>query len=294
MGIYSRDYIRDDPPGRGWENRTSGWSAVTWIIVINAAAYLLQMLGGVRFEAWFMLDPEAVLHGQVWRLTTYDFLHDRFGIWHILFNMYILYITGRDLEARRGSREFVAFYLVAGVISGAIFCLWSIFLGHVSPAIGASGAVSAVMIVYALTHPHEVWRIWGILPIPVWVIAALTVILDLHPMLLQLSGEAFDDGVAHSAHIGGIVFGALYQRNNWRISGWQPRASGGRSRFRNPFKRSPRLKVHQPTSQADSRFDVRVDELLDKVAKQGEASLTPEERSVLIEASRRARDRMPK
>lgn len=292
MGISNRDYYRDDgfrPRSMGRPGRGSSLSAVGWIITITAAVYVLQLIAGDRSFEFFDLDPRAVAHGQLWRLVTYDFLHDRDSVWHVVFNMLILYMTGQDLEARRGSREFTAFYLLAGVISGIAFVVWSYALGPFPPAIGASGAVSAVMIVYAITYPHEIWRIWGILPVPVWAVAALVVILDLHPMLLQLGGQDVDDGVAHAAHIGGILFGVLYQRQNWWLTNWAP--ATGLPSFKKMFRRKPKLRVHRPAAE-EPDFSSQVDALLDKIARQGEASLTTEERSVLMEASRRARERM--
>jgi hypothetical protein len=147
------------------------------------------------------------------------------------------------------------------------------------------------MIVYALTYPRQIWYFFGVIPIPIWVIAGLTVIFDLHPMLLELSGERVADGIAHSAHMGGIVFGALYWKQNWRVTSWLPAGRlGGGKRW---FQRRPQLKIHRESAPVhDARFDRRVDELLEKVAREGEASLTDEERSILIEASRRARNRM--
>lgn len=292
MGLESRDYYRSEPPGGAWDaGSSSGFSAVTWLIIITGGVYIVQLLLGEGFTAWFDLDPAAVWHGELWRLCTYDFLHSRESPWHILWNMYILYVTGREFEQRRGSRELVAFYLLAGVLSGVLFVLWSLGLGHVSPAIGASGAVVAVMIVYALTYPRQIWYFFGVIPVPIWVIAGLTVILDLHPMLLELSGERVADGIAHSAHMGGILFGALYWKKNWRVTNWLPAARPGSGR--RWFERRPRLKIHRESTPVhDDRFDRRVDELLNKVAREGEASLTDEERSILIEASRRARNRM--
>lgn len=292
MGLETRDYYRSEPPTDAWDTGPSGgFSAVTWLIIITGGVYIMQLLLGEGFTAWLDLDPAAVLHGELWRLCTYDFLHSRESPWHILWNMYILYVTGRNFEQRRGAREFVAFYLLAGVLSGVLFVLWSLGLGHVNPAIGASGAVVAVMIVYALTYPRQIWYFFGVIPIPIWVIAGLTVIFDLHPMLLELSGEHVADGVAHSAHMGGIVFGALYWKQNWRVTAWLP--SAGRRGWKQWFQRRPRLKIHRESEPVrDGRFDRRVDELLDKVAREGEASLTAEERSILIEASRRARNRL--
>src|SRR5690606_3637512 len=106
------------------------------------------------------------------------------------------------------------------------------------------------------------------------------------PMLT--SSQPFGMAVAHSAHLGGIVFGVLYHVFGWNLTAGR---FGSLPDFRKMLRRKPNLKVHQPPPD-DSRFDSRVDALLEKVAQQGEASLTDEERSVLIEASRRARERM--
>src|SRR5690606_2354324 len=108
-------------------------------------------------ERWFALIPEAVLHGQIWRLTTYDFLHDTGEIWHLVFNMWLLWLAGRRVQDKYGSAEFLAFYLVAGILSGAFFMFWGMLTHSPGIAIGASGAAVAVMIVYAMNWPHEKW-----------------------------------------------------------------------------------------------------------------------------------------
>ena len=127
------------------------------------------------------------------------------------------------------------------------------------------------------------------------------IVVDSLPLLMELAGRGDpNDRVSHSGHIGGIVLGILYQLNGWRILNWLP-GVGGLSQLRRKLRRQPPLRVHRPP-EAESEpgpdlgrdFDRRVDELLDKVAQHGQASLTPEERTVLMEASRRARDRLAK
>jgi membrane associated rhomboid family serine protease len=310
MGIQYRDYMRDDASRRfgyaGWQGR----SMVQTLIIVNAVVFVLQTVVtypvevpeyGVIYESylesWFALDPGKVLQGEIWRLTTYDFLHHTGGIWHILLNMLVLWMAGRDLEAVYGPREFLAFYLTAGVVSGIGFMLWGLYFGNLTPAIGASGAVTATMVVYAVKWPDRTWMIMGILPVPAWALAVFSALSDLHPMLLELGRRGdFRDGIAHSAHLAGMAFGLLYAQRNWHISGWVDLLP----RF-NWLKRRPKVRLHRPPADdlpprrepvaAPSRarkeeVSERVDELLGKIAEQGEASLTDEERAFLADASR--------
>ncbi|REJ74356.1 MAG: rhomboid family intramembrane serine protease [Planctomycetota bacterium] len=287
MGIYNRDYLRDEysPHSSG----SGGRSMVATLIIVNVAVFVLQLITVQHgfIERWFQLGPQQVLNGQIWRLSTYDFLHDPTSIWHLLFNMWIFYLAGRKVEGFYGPRELLFFYLTAGIVSGVVFVGWALFLNSVAPAIGASGAVAAVMILYALNWPNEVWMIFGIIPIRVIWIAIITAALDLHPMLLQLGGADFSDGVAHSAHVGGMLFALVYQRRNWRIEHWLGwfRSGDWKRRLRPKAK----LRVYQPETPVD--LESRVDELLQKVAEQGEQSLTDAERAELVEASRRYRNR---
>lgn len=295
MGIENREYFRDDRPSYTWEQGGrggGGMSAVTWVIVITVGCYLVQLALGGRIEDLFMLWPERVRAGAVWQLITYAFLHDPHSPWHILFNMYILHMTAKDFEARRGSAEFVAFYLVSAFLAGIAVFVWDVLLGIRNPALGASGAVAALLMVYAFTYPHAEVRIFGVLPMKMMTFAVLIILFDSLPMLAQLAQADYKDSIAHSAHLGGIIVGILYQRNDWRVLGWIPR--GSTRRTKRWFQRSPQLKVHQPPeSEAEPipGFEQRVDALLEKVAREGESSLTADERNLLMEASRRARER---
>jgi membrane associated rhomboid family serine protease len=300
MGIENRDYYRDEnTPGYTWEDRRGGnsWSAVTWIIVITIGCFVVQLIAGRPFTERLLLDPAAVRHGAVWQLLTYAFLHDPRNIWHIVFNMWILHMSGRDFEARRGSAEFIAFYLFAAIVSGLGVFVWESTVGDGSPTLGASGAVSALLMVFAFTYPHAEIRIFGVLPMKMLTFAILIILFDSLPLLAQLSGrtEMGRDHISHSAHLAGIVLGILYQRNNWRVLNWLP--FGGKLDWKRLTRRRPSLKVHRPEEPEpvpEEGFEQRVDELLDKVAREGEASLTADERRVLVEASRRARSKLSK
>lgn len=288
MGISDRDYVRHE---RRSTNPIGDWDVITWLICINVAVYVTQFFSGIT--EWFRLDPQKVIHGQIWRLTTYDFLHSQGSVWHIVMNMYILFMTGRRLLGQYTSREFLLFYLSAGVLSGIGFVIWQLALRQNVPAIGASGAVAAVMVLYAMHWPRDVWMIFGIIPVPVMVLVILMLVLDLHPILMELGMGAPSDGVAHIAHLGGMAFAFLYDRLNWRLEGLAD--SLNPQRLRRIFRPRPKLKVHRPSDPAipiDPRdLQTKVDELLEKIHLEGEQSLTEADREVLNTASRILRKR---
>jgi membrane associated rhomboid family serine protease len=249
------------------------------------------MLTGIT--EWLQLSPSAVVRGQVWRFFTYDFLHGEQDPWHIIFNMFILYMTGKKLLTYYSQREFLTFYLTAGALSGLAFVIWQLMRGDRAGAVGASGAVSAAMMLYALHWPREIWLIFGIIPIPVIVIVILKIALDLHPMLGQLSGKLAPDGVAHSAHLGGMAFAFLYYQMNWRLEGLLDFFRLGKLRLR--WRPRTKLKVHRPTEPSASMdpaaLQEEVDRLLEKIHLEGEQSLSDAERDVLNTASRILRNR---
>src|SRR5262245_17561183 len=180
-------------------------------------------------QQWCELDPrKTVSQGQVWRLVTCAFCHDRHSPWHILLNMVLLYWFGTRLENMYGSREFLLFYLMAALCGSIAYVALAYYTGSSVPAIGASGAVMGVMMLYAIYYPFETVLLFWILPIPIWALLSLYVIFDLHPVLLALaSGQQVFTGVAHAGHLGGLAFGFLYYKSGVRLE--------------TPFERAPKL-----------------------------------------------------
>lgn len=305
MGIYSRDYLRDDDPRTG--GGAGGWrdfDAIKWIIILNVAVFVLQVvwhrpiapeLEEIGFAEsvpvindWFSLNRTAIFGGQVWRLLTYEFLHHDGTPWHLFFNMYFLYLAGRKVADFYGPREFLLFYLAAGVLSGIFSEFWFELFGLPGwSAIGASGAVAAVFVVYALHWPHDVFRLFGVIPVQVMWLALLGVVADVYPMLVEMRGPALGDSVAHSAHVGGMLFALFYQRRNWRIAPLADRVRVGD--LKRALKPKAKLRVYEPETTVDA--EARLDELLAKVAEHGEAGLTEAERAELISISRRYKNR---
>jgi membrane associated rhomboid family serine protease len=240
-------------------------------------------------QEWLELDIKTVQRGQVWRLLTYAFCHDRLSVWHILFNMLFLYWFGCTLESMYGQREFLLFYCTGAVVSALAFLGLELYTGRSVPCIGASGAVLSVMMLYTMHFPRQIIYICWVIPIEMRWVMVLCVIFDLHPVLLALARDDLFTGVANAAHLGGIAFGFLYARYQWRLEPLVERVPWPHWRW----KRRPRLRL-APNTLPDPEQDVeteRVDRVLAKIFESGQESLTDEERLILRQASERMKDR---
>jgi membrane associated rhomboid family serine protease len=256
----------------------------------EAMEEFMSRLPGMRasvVQKWLELDPKkTVEQGQLWRLLTCAFCHHRYDIWHILFNMLALYWFGTRLERMYGSREFLLFYLAAAICASVAYVGLAYYTGSKVPALGASGAVMAVIMLYVIYYPFETFLLFWFVPVPLWAMLALYVLYDLHPVLLALAGDRLFTGVAHAAHLGGLAFGFLYWRSGVRLERvydqiWR----AARHRKAAPLREPMILPFPQREDLAD-----RVDEILKKISEQGKDSLTEEERDVLIRASAKYRD----
>ena len=345
MGIEGRDYYRDSPQSYSERAGGWGFDAIPrvckWLIIINVVVFILQIVWtrlptGGDLEAylrrnhdvfkdlpdevlpnlnvldrisvvqeWLELDTLKILHGQVWRLLTNAFCHDPPDVLHLLFNMLFFYWFGPTLERMYGSREFLWFYLTAAVVASLAYMGLDLATGKMAPAIGASGAVMAVTMLFAMHYPRHVICIMWIIPIEVRWLVILYVIFDLHPVLLALGGFRTFTNVAHAAHLGGLAFGFAYWKWNLRLSSYAERLR--MPRWSRLFGSRRKLRVFQPPPDDDARMevaaapqnadaapqdaDVRLDDILRKIHERGEASLTDDERQFLQAASRRYQDR---
>src|SRR5262249_54510711 len=157
----------------------------------------------------------AVMRGEVWRLLTYAFLHDTGSVTHILFNMLFLWWFGSDVEAIYGPKEFLAIYLMAALAGGVVFEGVSLLLpppGVFDPltgvqivtvrgCLGASGAVTAVMVLCACHYPTRIIMLFFLIPVPIWLFVIFMVAMD---GFVFVSGMR--TGVAVSVHLAGAGF----------------------------------------------------------------------------------------
>ena len=186
--------------------------AIKALIIANVAAFFLTSIFPV-VEVWAGISPQSVLERfAIWQPVTYMFVHG--GILHILFNMVMLWLFGVELERMWGSRKFLNYYFIAG-LGGA---LAQIVLGilpfgfadrfYYPSTIGASAAVYGIMLAYAMYFPNRQILLWFLIPIAVKYFVA---ILGAIAFFSMIRGEA--GGVAHSAHLGGILAGYLYMNS---------------------------------------------------------------------------------
>jgi len=261
----------------------------TVVARLIAACVVVQLLLATLFTsdavvATLRLDPARGLRAP-WTLLTYMFVHA--GLLHLAANMLVLYLFGTAVEARMGSRHFFLFYLYCGV-GAALFALGLSQLTPLVPFIGASGAVMGVALAFAAYWPDADVMVFPI-PIP---IKARTLIIVLALIDLVLA-RVTSDGIAHEAHLGGLLFGWLY----FRLSALRQRRPGPQ-----PRQVERVVMVQTPSRDAESRgaapirqvprpgsdpVAAEMDRVLDKISAKGIASLTPEERRFLDEVSKR-------
>jgi membrane associated rhomboid family serine protease len=294
MGIYDREYYRRTGP-RYLDALASTGSACKWLIGINIVVFVLQFASrSPEHPTGFVTDllilnPKDVLHGEVWRLLTYAFLHDTRTWQHIVFNMLFLWWFGSDVEAIYGTKEFLSFYLVSALLGGLGFQAWSIGENSFASCLGASGAVTAVMVVCACHFPRKVILLFFVIPVPIWIFVAFQVGRD---ALAFLSHE--ETGTAVTVHLAGAAFGFLYYKTQWRLTSLLPSIRDWRAQQRRPKLRVLRPEDDlpdavavgaQPALPPDEQLEAKVDAVLAKVARSGQASLTESERQILLRAS---------
>lgn len=172
------------------------------------------------FAAWFMLPVELMAanflvswqhlaDGRYWVLVSSAFSHNM--LLHLMINMLVLWSFGRVLEILMGVKRFLAFYLVAAVISGIAHAATStLLLGRPPelPALGASGAVAGLLLLFSLSFPRQKILIFGILPAPALLAALAFIAIDIWGLTAQLDGGGLPIG--HGAHLGGALTGIVY------------------------------------------------------------------------------------
>jgi len=194
-------------------------NAVFILIGINVLIYIVMFLfKELPIIRYFSMIPLAVLgEGSVWQFVTYMFIHDPRSISHILFNMFALFIFGRQVEYHMGSREFLLYYFLTGILAGIFSFLVYWFTGFLLTALmGASGAIFAVQLAFAVFFPDSVIYIWGILPLraPVMVLGFTGL-----ELLFMITGRG--GNVAHITHLAGFAFGWLYFLIRFGINPWK-------------------------------------------------------------------------
>lgn len=294
MGIYDRSYYEAD------ERVSTSGSVIPKLIATTVIVYIVdnvltQSTGVPGSRPLHVVAEFGALSVDWWQqpwkfyqLITYGFLHAQLddpsgrGVLHILFNMFMLYVMGKGLEQRIGSREFLVVYFVGMVVGGLVWSIVASLVGDQGSCVGASGAVSAVFIAFAVKAPRERMLLMGVIEMPLFAIALLMLGMNVMGAL-----GAGGSNVAYTAHLGGALFGGLYA---YRDPNWSSLIQPGQ--LKRAFRRKPRLKlVKNEYGDMVDKDDAEEDRILAKIREQGTGSLTSSERKFMQKRSEALRKR---
>lgn len=243
------------------------------LILLNVGVFVLQQFGGLgnMITGLLALFPVQDPKFEPWQPLTYMFLH---GGWtHLFFNMFALWMFGGLIERTLGEKRYMIYYAVCGI--GAALCQIAVqfIAGSYAPTVGASGAIYGILLAFGMLYPEEKMFVFPI-PIPIkakWFVVIYAVI-ELGSAMANTG-----DGVAHMAHLGGMLFGWLLLRY-WRNAPARRKQRGPRVSSVNPdWEDNARRK----------RENQEIDAILDKIRRSGYDSLSPQEKLKLFENSNR-------
>jgi len=281
------------------------------LLIINAAVFFVQviannlMVGGKPLwyilNYWFALNPLAEgFNFQVWQLITYQFMHGSFT--HILFNMFALWMFGMEIENYWGTKKFLTYYLLCGVVAGLFQLFLTPLLGSsAAVTIGASGAVYGVLIAFGLMFPNRLIFLYFLIPVKAKYLIGFLIVLEF--MLV----DSAQSNVAHLAHLGGALAGLLFILFDKSIDVPLKRmlniSSGYRqqSNFQNPFSGlSDKFKRRTQNIEDAKYYDINqkkdeethitqeeIDKILDKISESGYQNLSEREKKILFDASKK-------
>ncbi len=211
MAISSRSYA---PRGYSSGSLPPG---VKWLLIANTAVFLtyflLWLLNIDGIVRWFALIPQAVVHGQIWRIGTYLFLHSVADPFHLLINMLMLYMFGVQLERTWGTRKFLEYYFICGISAGiCVVAAAYIFSGNpLIPTMGASGAIFGLLLAFGIVFADATILVFFFFPM-----AAKYAVMIYGALELYFTVQSPGDGVSHVAHLSGMVFGYIYLKTRAR------------------------------------------------------------------------------
>ncbi len=262
------------------------------ILIANVGIFFLQQMLPNILEQWGAFNVRlAVNQFQVWRFVTYMFLHGGFS--HIMWNMLGVWIFGTQIEALWGQRTFLIYYFVCGIGGSILYGIFALAGVGGGWMLGASGALMGLLLAYGMSFPNNVVFLMGFIPIKAKYLVVLYGLMD----LLSIPKG---DGIAHLAHLGGLLAGFIFiQATIPGLSGQMFRGSAISSMWKGA-RAKRRMKVVRPdfkprNNTADPGFhnhgedkdQKRIDLILDKISRDGLQSLTDEEQELLRKAGRK-------
>jgi len=268
------------------------WTATVVLLIVNAVVFVVQM-GVLRtsfVDQYLALSLDGLRHGFYWQLLTFQFLHG--GFLHLAMNCWALYMFGREVEWTLGVPRYLTMYFLSGIVGGLfqefVALIWPQYFG--SAVVGASAGILGVVAAYASLFPERTLTLLLAFVIPVNLRAKYLLLFSLALAALGISfpKSIFGGGVAHAAHLGGILTGLAFIRFATEAPEISWPKFGSRKPARSNLKAPiwARVTKEDPTEVPPDKFiSHEVDPILDKISAHGIQSLTEQERKIL-EAAR--------
>lgn len=259
------------------------------MVVILGVCYVLQSIAlsysstGASLIGQLVLTRDALRHGHIWQLLTFQFLHG--GFIHVLFNCIVLYQFGSILEHTVSRQHWLQIYFGAGLAGGLMHAIGNLLLPVNFPGavVGASAGIAGVMAAFCFLYPGEIIRIMFVLPVPAKGLFFVGIFISLFGILVP----AGVPGVAHGAHLGGLLFGYAYVRWmmhwDWRWPSFeflQTPQPAARARRAGPAWSKPGA-TEDAELPSEEFISQEVDPILDKISAHGMQSLTDREKRIL-------------
>jgi membrane associated rhomboid family serine protease len=293
MALSDRYYMRDE---QGAPLRLPMYAILMIAITV---AFAFQQINyvylGWPLERYGALSTTGLARGYLWQFVTFQLLHG--GLWHLVFNLMCIYFFGRFCESRFGWRRMLLLYVSAGVIGGILQMMlaWSLPSHYGHSVFGASAGACGLLAAFCVSAPDDEILVCFVIPLKARILLMISV-----GIALFFTVVPSDPGIAHAAHLGGLLFGAAFVRFGWyaREFTWRfpgihlGRRSGPLVKVRFP-KSSPALLEERPARKPEVPADFiskEVDPILEKISAHGIHSLTERERKIL-EAARARMDK---
>ena len=245
--------------------------AIKVLISVNFAIFILQSISTseIMFFSNFGLVPKLVWSQlKIWQPFTYMFFHG--DIWHVLINMFVLWMFGSELERAWGKKQFLRFYFITGVGSGLGTMLFG--LHSIVPIVGASGAIYGVLLAYGVMFPNRTVYLYGIIPIK-----SIWFVIGIGAIAFFSSFNNFTN-ISHLTHLFGMIIGYFYLKRPVHF----------RALWFSVFKKVLEYRIQNQEKKISHSIEMEKDlnSLLDKINKEGFSSLTEEEEERLYKNSK--------
>ncbi|MDH5174438.1 MAG: rhomboid family intramembrane serine protease [Elusimicrobiota bacterium] len=246
--------------------------AIKWLIIANISVYIIQMFAGRNVLYTFGLVPYRVVKSLwLWQILTHMFVHG--GLFHLLINLFVLWMFGKPIERQWGTTSFLKYYFTCG-LGASIFILLTSLDSRI-PVVGASGAIYGILVAFAMLYPDSIIYLYFLFPIKA---KHFAILIGAVAFLSGISGGK--SNIAHFGHLGGLLVGYVYLK----FPLWKYRFHPQRLLA---FLRLPKISLRRRKKYKTEfyKIDDKVNQILDKILLHGVDSLTAEEKRIMDEYS---------